>query len=783
MKVFKCELLQVTNIMNLKHKIIFSLTASFTLAAICMCAYNSTVMYQGVIKDKFNEQNSYANVVTSSIDAFVLNQQQKLTNKYNAIFMNLKTSALTEVLKTNDPSEFLDISALSNFIKSNNSFSSIPVFALDNYKLENKDYLSVLNIPSKNQDLVKASLKSCGIDLAKLWAKKEGGTSLLGYVVEVSSKKYLYVQKVKETDLYNENDSLIYDMNVILADNHDSSKNTNQDIKVSPTKNSADNTEALDNVKKVETSAPVDANVTEENKDTSTDTNDNRNSQSSLTDKEAPKAQLHPVETIKTVKPTTDIVDENSKEFNKKSFEKVISQLNLASNTKNESYAISFVNSDGKILLLNDQDKIFEQVSVFDLEKAKEIVTVEKLGENSTLQIKLGSDKENLVTIKYIPQYDIFVIIESAKSDIVKPIIIENFVIVFFVALLFSIVMCIFYKLNIRFVKEVKSLKTNVDIISTKILASQDSMGETTTALDETTSRFPHFEVLSKSIANLGRSICENVASKTHDLEAKSKLDKETSVKNACLEQVSAIHQHLLPNGDDMPNSKFLDIASFMVTSKTNPSDFYDIFRVDKDNIGVVFGSCNKDGIPAVNAITQIMDFVKKSIICDADLPGKCLTDLNKVLMQRDRDGLQISIFVMILSEFTGNFIYSVAGAKTPLLVHEHNAKFLEPKITQVEMCADIDTVYVDSREKITYLDTLVFTGKGINNVVNTNQDFFGEDKVIELSESNADNSAYDQLIEIYKNSKEFSEGADNSDKDVCAIVVKRNGNNSEFED
>ena len=58
-----------------------------------------------------------------------------------------------------------------------------------------------------------------------------------------------------------------------------------------------------------------------------------------------------------------------------------------------------------------------------------------------------------------------------------------------------------------------------------------------------------------------------------------------------------------MPDGTDMPNSKFLDIASFIIPSKLEPSDFYDVFRVDKDNIGIVFGSCNQPGLVATTTV------------------------------------------------------------------------------------------------------------------------------------------------------------------------------------
>lgn len=155
---------------------------------------------------------------------------------------------------------------------------------------------------------------------------------------------------------------------------------------------------------------------------------------------------------------------------------------------------------------------------------------------------------------------------------------------------------------------------------------------------------------------------------------------------------------------------------------------------------------------------------------------------MNHILMQKKRENFTISIFAMILSEYTGNFIFSQAGLKSPIVVHEHKGQSVEPVETQLELCSDKLIVYVNSKGKFTYLDSMVFAGAGIKDVVNKDNEHYGLDRVIEISEKNGEKSAYDQLIALYKDSKEFSEDADN-DLDVCGIAIKKNAINKEFDE
>lgn len=111
---------------------------------------------------------------------------------------------------------------------------------------------------------------------------------------------------------------------------------------------------------------------------------------------------------------------------------------------------------------------------------------------------------------------------------------------------------------------------------------------------------------------------------------------------------------------------------------------------------------------------------------------------MNHILMQKKRENFSISIFAMILSEYTGNFIFSQAGLKSPIVVHEHKGQSVEPVETQLELCSDKLIVYVNSKGKFTYLDSMVFAGAGIKDVVNKDNEHYGLDRVIEISEKMA---------------------------------------------
>lgn len=402
--------------------------------------------------------------------------------------------------------------------------------------------------------------------------------------------------------------------------------------------------------------------------------------------------------------------------------------------------------------------------------------------EKKEIQFENKSDKVKLFTLIYDPEFDVFVSVQTPKGLLIKPAITGNFLLVGLCLLgLFGLIGFAVKNLeNLR--KDMNAISNNIDVVSTNILSDQSKMNEILSKVDKSKITFEPLTKIVSSVDGLGHSIVETVSGKIKELEEKDVEDCKNAAKLARIDLITTMHRDLMPSGKDMPNSKFLDIASFIMPSKENPSDFYDVFRVDQDNIGIVFGSCSKSDTKTISAISTCTTFVRNALVNDTRLPGETLTALNKLFALKPSDDFNISIFVMILSEFTGNFIYSVAGKKTPILVHLHKATVLEPKLMQSELCSTKDTVYIDSKGKFSYLDTLVFVGKGIDSVVNDKDEEFGMEKTLDICQLKSDESATDQLIALYKASKEFT-GERENDVDICAILVKKNANNKEFEE
>lgn len=444
--------------------------------------------------------------------------------------------------------------------------------------------------------------------------------------------------------------------------------------------------------------------------------------------------------------------------------------------------AVVILSSKGKILNSN----LDRSVAVSYTDSILKDDFNEALKNNLIKQIDLEKTKDNkakIVTISYLQEYDVFVVVAKNKGPIIRKEVISILLIAALSLSVLGLLIFVILKLLAFVNKDLKSIENNINVLKTIILEPKERTEQSVSMVDTNKFTLEKLDNVYSAVADYAKEVNSCIEKKIDELNTVCQNSVKEAVENKELSMISSFHKDMASAGADMPNSKFLDIASFLVPAKTDPKAFYDIFRVDKDNIGIIFGKTSQGSLKSISAINIITSFVKDALTHKNLLPAQALTDVNHILMQRETGDLNITCFVMILSEFTGNFIYSMAGLNLPTLIHLHKEQKLEAKAIHAELCTNKDETYIDSKGKFTYLDTLVFVNTDITDIKDEQGNEFTLEKIMETFTQKADDEASDQLISLYRELKKHA-GADfeSLNKDVSAIVIKKNANNKEFE-
>ena len=140
--------------------------------------------------------------------------------------------------------------------------------------------------------------------------------------------------------------------------------------------------------------------------------------------------------------------------------------------------------------------------------------------------------------------------------------------------------------------------------------------------------------------------------------------------------------------------------------------DFYDLFEVDEDSVGIIIGDVSGKGLEAAT-LTSVVKNMLRAYAYEHDSPAEALRRVNNALVRTTPPAVFITVFLGILNKRTGSMSYSGAGHPPPILKTRSNkARFLETNGIVLGVFGDQD--YQDSTTKLASGDVLCLFTDGI---------------------------------------------------------------------
>lgn len=231
----------------------------------------------------------------------------------------------------------------------------------------------------------------------------------------------------------------------------------------------------------------------------------------------------------------------------------------------------------------------------------------------------------------------------------------------------------------------------------------------------------------------------------------------------------------MIPSNEDLPSSKFMDIGSFFIPSPdpTKVSDFYDIFRIDKDNIAFIMGCCQKPGMTSLRIMNECSAVIRRVVQQEGLRPSDAMNAAKKMLSVRGKQNGSIKLLIMIISEATGNYIFANAAFCQPLQMHLH-------KIQPLDFAGSILTAgeevveYEDCKGKLDFGDTMLICNPAIMEKRNVHNRVFGDSALRDLVEKPTFNpkDSSEILTKVYKAYQSFV--SDSRPKEEQAVICIR---------
>jgi len=141
----------------------------------------------------------------------------------------------------------------------------------------------------------------------------------------------------------------------------------------------------------------------------------------------------------------------------------------------------------------------------------------------------------------------------------------------------------------------------------------------------------------------------------------KEKLEKE-------LQLAAEIQMSILPR--DLPALQGVDFGGHMDPARSVGGDFYDIFWLDEDRVGLLIGDVADKGVPSAIFMARTHALLTAESLRGGG-PGEVLRSVNTYLTRLDQGDLFVTVIYGIFDVRTGVFTYARAGHELPVLVSD----------------------------------------------------------------------------------------------------------------
>jgi len=323
----------------------------------------------------------------------------------------------------------------------------------------------------------------------------------------------------------------------------------------------------------------------------------------------------------------------------------------------------------------------------------------------------------------------------------------------------FALILIVTYLLISRFINApIKNLARGVAQIELgnldmKIdINSKDEIGQLAGAFNKMTTDLKH-------------SIEENASER----EEKKRITTELSIAREI--QISLLKNNFM---EFRARDEF-DISADMVPAKEVGGDLYDFFFIDNDNLAVVIADVSGKGIPASLFMVRTKTLINN--ISYDKRPNEVLEAVNKRLCRNNEACIFVTAIFGVYNLKKGRFTFVNAGHNPPLLKKKDG--FFEYVRTSPQLVLAImnDTEYREEEIILEKGDTLYFYTDGVTEAMNSDNEFFGEDRLKDALNKYRSSFPNDLIYNIKSEVDNFADGAEQAD-DIAMLALHINEDN-----
>ncbi len=229
------------------------------------------------------------------------------------------------------------------------------------------------------------------------------------------------------------------------------------------------------------------------------------------------------------------------------------------------------------------------------------------------------------------------------------------------------------------------------------------------------------------------------------------------------------IQQTFIP--DSLPQIEGWEFAARWKTARQVGGDFYDVFDLPDNRIGLFIADVADKGMPAALFMALTRTLVRAAVI-ESDSPAVAMKRVNDLLIPDTRQGMFVTAVYAVLDLDKNEFTYVNAGHNPPLWVRGDGT--IE-RLTRTAVALGV-LINEPVNQRTIHLekgDSLLLYTDGLTESFNGNREFYGEARLNEAILANHCSSASDLMDVVEKSLLDFVQDIPAAD-DLTMLVVRR---------
>jgi serine phosphatase RsbU (regulator of sigma subunit) len=261
----------------------------------------------------------------------------------------------------------------------------------------------------------------------------------------------------------------------------------------------------------------------------------------------------------------------------------------------------------------------------------------------------------------------------------------------------------------------------------------------------------------------------------THAVEEQRRTiaQKQESERRASqeLEIAKQVQAGLFPQ--TLPPLKTLEYAGVCIQARKVGGDYYDFLDLGRQRFGFVIGDISGKGIAAALLMANLQANLRSQCAIAFDQPQRLLRSVNQLFCDNTPDGSFATFFFAEYDDSASRLRYANCGHLPALLLRDDNTvERLEATATVLGIFKDWDCEI--GEHQLRPGDTLALYTDGITESYNSDDEQFGEQRLIEALQRHCGQSSQCLLDSIVAEVQSFSPHEQHDD--ITLIVAKHRG-------